>query len=166
MRSDLYGLITRIPSFFTGMFFAELSKRRLPAHKAHLTAGIYIAAAVVSMYWSYKLNLPSASLMFEAENAFANQLMAPGLVLVLAVLLTGLSAATGCAAQCLDRVLCIFGMISLEFYCLQERIWEGMQGLKMPYALQQILCLILTLMLAAAVHRITGKIKKRPAIAV
>jgi peptidoglycan/LPS O-acetylase OafA/YrhL len=170
VRSDLYGLITRIPAFFTGMFFAQLSMKcetECEAKRAHAAAGIYIAAAAACLYRSYRLNGPTAQLSFEAENALINQLIAPGLVLVLAWMFTGLRKAAGnrhirgakAAACTADRILCAFGTISLEFYCLQERIWEGLRWKSMPYAVLQLLCLALTLILAAGIHMIMKKLE-------
>lgn len=115
VRADFYIILTRLPIFELGIYFACLQRSGTfrprivwPAAMAAMPFGL------VYCFFLFERNLP---VLLHSQSAFANILTAPGLVMLLTWLFSKLDD-----KNTVLRILNFYGMISLEFYCWHEFI--------------------------------------------
>lgn len=122
MRLDLYGFTNRIPVFIIGVLFGWICKENV----LQFTKGtwlFFVSTLVLGLYLAYQANMNGLELIVPISNCcIPNLLIAMSLPLLLAKGLDLLCNAkfTKWLYVLFTKVLGFFGMMSLEFYCVQE----------------------------------------------
>lgn len=124
MRQDLYGFTNRIPIFIMGVLFGWLCKEG----KVCFTKGawgVLGATLILGLYLAYQTNMKGMEILVPVSNCCVpNFLISISLPLLLAKGLDLLSKVHGVnwLSGFINRFFAFFGMMSLEFYCVQEWI--------------------------------------------
>ncbi len=123
MRQDLYGFTNRIPIFIAGVLFGWLCREG----KVRFTKGTWAALAVtllLGLYLAYQTNMNGMEILVPVSNCcIPNFLISISLPLLLAKGFELLGRVrSGRISIFFTRVFGFFGMMSLEFYCVQEWI--------------------------------------------
>lgn len=124
MREDLYGFTNRIPIFLIGVLFGWFSKHTKPVfgRGSSLCFGCIL---VLGIYLAWQTNMLNMEILVPVSNCCVpNILIAVSLPFLLAKGLEVLSKWRGSRwlGVGLSAFLGFFGMMSLEFYCVQEWI--------------------------------------------
>lgn len=125
MRQDLYGFTNRIPIFIIGVLFGYLCKEK----QIIFSKAVWVllgSTLVLGLYLAYQTSMKGMPLLVPVSNCCVpNILISVSLPLLLAkgmdLLLKG-KLLRG-IHHVLYRIVAFFGMMSLEFYCVQE--WIG-----------------------------------------
>lgn len=122
MREDLYGFTNRIPIFLLGVLFGWLCKHTKPVwgRGAYLC---FFCMLVLGLYLAWQTNMLGMEILVPVSNCCVpNILMAVSLSFLLAKGLDMLSQWRGSRflSVGLTGFLGFFGMMSFEFYCVQE----------------------------------------------
>ncbi|MBE5851401.1 MAG: acyltransferase [Lachnospiraceae bacterium] len=123
MREDLYGFTNRIPVFTIGVLFGWLIQQQ----KLVFTKFAWIlcvVAWILGIYLAFKTTFQGCFLLVPTSNCcIPNLLIATSGSFLLAKIFYFVDMRTGTLGRWSLRILEFFGMISLEFYCVQE--WIG-----------------------------------------
>lgn len=124
MREDLYGFTNRIPIFVTGFLIGYLCKEKVI--KITLRNWLFILLTfILGMYLAYQSNFKGLGLILPVSNrCIPNYLISISLPLLMAKVLDKLHSIRGLAiiGKGLNKLIGFWGMMSLEFYCVQEWI--------------------------------------------
>lgn len=124
MREDLYGFTNRIPIFVTGFLIGYLCKEKVI--KITLRNWLFILLTfILGMYLAYQSNFKGLGLILPVSNCcIPNYLISISLPLLMAKVLDELHSIRGLAiiGKGLNKLIGFWGMMSLEFYCVQEWI--------------------------------------------
>ena len=117
-RTELYGFTNRIPVFIIGVLFGYLAQNK----KLIVTKLGWVLIVMMNLtgcYLAMQTNFHGWSILVPVSNCCVpNLLMSVSLVFILAKLFDIISAKT--AGRGAESFFGFFGMISLEFYCIQE----------------------------------------------
>lgn len=124
IREDLYGFTNRIPIFVMGVYIGWLCKQNV----IELKRGSWIFLIItltLGLYLAYQTNINGMALIVPVSNCcIPNFLISISISLLFAkgmdVLMFGKH--TKIFAVIIEKILSFFGMMSLEFYCVQEWI--------------------------------------------
>lgn len=166
IRYDLYAITTRIPVFLLGFYFGHLS---LQGKK--LSAGGMLATAAclfVGVAYSFSISHNKDAWLMPAYNAQVNLIVAPAFALLLANLCQWamgipLPQAVRWLGKGVYTAASLLGVISFEFYVVQEWVWLKMRNSSTLQAWfgssmvqMQLGCFLLTLIGAVALHWVAG----------
>ncbi len=130
-RGDLYGFTNRIPVFLVGIYLGWLSQSK----KVIFTKATWITVLttfILGLYLSYTANFQRYYLLVPVTNSFLpNLLIAISLPLLMAKFfdITRNIRGLKLIIKPIMKFFTFFGMMSLEFYCLQE----GLCSFLAPY---------------------------------
>lgn len=117
-RGDIYGFINRIPVFVIGVLLGYIAQGK----KLYITKLGWVLVLLVNaigMYLSVKTNFNDWQLLVPAPNCFLpNLMLSVTLVFILAKVFDALSKVL--IGRGVNAVFGFYGMMSLEFYCVQE----------------------------------------------
>lgn len=122
IRTDLFAVITRIPIFILGFYFAYLSENRVKYSAGFLSA--MVLSLALGCAYSAVLNLGIIRGFMPFTNSLVNVLIAPPL----AVFISIFAEVFGNKLKLLLGFLNFYGTVSLEFYCVQEWIFEKIKA--------------------------------------
>ena len=106
MREDLYGFTNRIPIFIMGVFLGWICREKT-VHFNKTTWIFLIITLILGLYLAYQSNMNGMQLILPVSNCCIPNF---------------LIAVIKYADIILVKIFSFFGMISLEFYCVQEWI--------------------------------------------
>lgn len=115
VREDFYIILTRLPIFELGIYFAYL--HRSGTFSPRLVWPAAMTAMLIGIVYTFLLLEKDLPVILHSQTALGNILVTPGLVMLLAWLFSKLND-----ENILLRILNFYGMISLEFYCWHEFI--------------------------------------------
>lgn len=124
MREDLYGFTNRIPIFVTGFLIGYLCKEKV-IKITHRNWLFILLTFILGMYLAYQSNFKGLGLILPVSNCcIPNYLISISLPLLMAKVLDNLHSIRGLAiiGKVLNKLIGFWGMMSLEFYCVQEWI--------------------------------------------
>lgn len=124
MREDLYGFTNRIPIFVTGFLIGYLCKEKA-IKITHRNWLFILLTFILGMYLAYQSNFKGLGLILPVSNCcIPNYLISISLPLLMAKVLDKLHSIRGLAiiGKGLNKLIGFWGMMSLEFYCVQEWI--------------------------------------------
>lgn len=122
-RQDAYIAINRIPVFFVGVLWGDKLQSDEDAKCSHSTYFFFGSMLFVGMYLEYLFNFKDVSpISWPLSNVLYCIFIAVGLCGLLPNLLEWLEHRKLRIHKAVKGVLKFFGMISLEFYCVQEMI--------------------------------------------
>ena len=124
MREDLYGFTNRIPIFIMGVFLGWICREKT-VHFNKTTWIFLIITLILGLYLAYQSNMNGMQLILPVSNCcIPNFLIAVSLPLLIAKVMDMLCTVKVIkyADIILVKIFSFFGMISLEFYCVQEWI--------------------------------------------
>ena len=124
MREDLYGFTNRIPIFIMGVFLGWICREKT-VHFNKTTWIFLIITLILGLYLAYQSNMNGMQLILPVSNCcIPNFLIAVSLPLLIAKVMDMLCTVKliKYADIILIKIFSFFGMISLEFYCVQEWI--------------------------------------------
>lgn len=124
MREDLYGFTNRIPIFVTGFLIGYLCKEKV-IKITHRNWLFILLTFILGMYLAYQSNFKGLGLILPVSNCcIPNYLISISLPLLMAKVLDKLHSIRGLAiiGKGLNKLIGFWGMMSLEFYCVQEWI--------------------------------------------
>lgn len=124
MREDLYGFTNRIPIFVTGFLIGYLCKEKT-IKITHRNWLFILLTFILGMYLAYQSNFKGLGLILPVSNCcIPNYLISISLPLLMAKVLDKLHSIRGLAiiGKVLNKLIGFWGMMSLEFYCVQEWI--------------------------------------------
>ena len=132
LRNDLYGFTNRIPIFVIGVLIGYFQKNRT----FDFTKGtwfVLLLVLVLGIYLSIQTNEHSMFILVPVSNCCVpNMLMAFSFSCLFAKLLDILDRKVSAVGKATGKIFGFFGMISLEFYCVQEflggKIISGLTG--------------------------------------
>jgi len=161
LRADLYGAYWRIPVFLLGFLWGHHSLENRMLSKKHIAVSLTLMLCALVLNALYHSGYPVEIL--PVQNALTNQFIAPGLLIIAALLTDSLSKLPK-AWKTLSSVLTFFGGISLEFYCVQENVWRLMlpaakDATRFPL---QLACLLISVALAALLRKLPDLLLKQP----
>lgn len=123
MREDLYGFTNRIPVFVIGVLFGWLIQQQ-KLRFTGLTWALCIVTWLLGICFAFKTIFQGYFLVVPTSNCcIPNLLIATSGSFLLAKMFSVIDMRTGNLGRLVLRLLEFFGMISLEFYCVQE--WIG-----------------------------------------
>lgn len=170
IRGDMYGFTNRILVFILGVLTGwMIQEQKLVFTK--LSWCLCVAIWILGLYLSYKTNYQGYFLVVNVSNCcIPNLLMATSGSCMLAKIFYFLDIHVKLIGKCLIKIIDFFGMISLEFYCVQEWIGGllvaklvGMGGYH-PLIINMIvfLCVILAALLLYSICKIFDvKLKRK-----
>ena len=147
LREDLYGFTNRIPIFLIGILLGWLCQNR----RIDFSKGSWLFFAltlVLGLYLSYQTNINGLEILVPVSNCcIPNILLSVSLSFLLSKLFDLLYNffATKWLSIALTKFLGFFGMISFEFYCIQEWLAEKMLPTltqKIPNAVTNLVLLV------------------------
>lgn len=155
LREDLYAIANRIPVFLLGFSFgySHVFQKTMPKWEF----AFWMLVLVFGLWRSFHLNQETKPFIIPAENALINVLIAPGLVLFLALVSDLLCKAK--ISSLLEKVFALLGMVSFEFYCIQEWLFGKTEFWEIS-PLHYCLNFVCTVAAAVAIHYISKGIKK------
>lgn len=120
LRMDLGCIIIRFPVFLLGFYFGYLEYNQ--KWKKSFTLILFITLMVIATPLSYIFNRGEGTMAFiiPEQHTLFNAILAPGIIIFLATLLSWLDSKK--IGKTVIKVLCFYGMISLEFYLFQETV--------------------------------------------
>ena len=119
MRSDLFGFTNRIPVFVFGIMLGHVIQTRKNIEFTLQTYLTLIVMLISGFYLAYLFNYTDVKTLIPVDNCLLpNILIAVSLTLLLARLFCVLDKKTK-AGKWIVKIFGFFGMISLEFYCVQ-----------------------------------------------
>jgi hypothetical protein len=124
MREDLYGFTNRIPIFVTGFLIGYLCKEKA-IKITHRNWFFILLTFILGMYLAYQSNFKGLGLILPVSNCcIPNYLISISLPLLMAKVLDKLHSIRGLAiiGKGLNKLIGFWGMMSFEFYCVQEWI--------------------------------------------
>ena len=116
IRYDLNILILHIPGFILGFYFGYLEKNNLWNKK------IAYAVGIISMIIAAICECVEYKHVWHEQEIIENIFLSIGLVILLPVIAEALGKIK--AGEWIAKMFVFFGMISWEFYCVQEWIYE------------------------------------------
>lgn len=151
LRPDLYALFTRIPVFCIGYLFGYLSGIRGTGvtrnRGAWMGAFLLLTAGNVLSYFLHKDLIPE---FYPMANALCNVLIAPPVTCFFTYLFAQCEKSR--VSKWVIRSLAFFGTISLEFYALQEWVWEKVKSLRFNPMRLHLLCFLIVVIGACGLH--------------
>lgn len=129
LRPDLYALVNRIPVFVMGFYFGSLGEVEVKSWKPLLVL-------TIGNLLAYAVNRELIPDIVPSTNALVHCLIAPPLVIFLSRLFCV------CRRKGVPGVFSFFGVISLEFYALQEWVWGKVDRLGINAGRKQVLCFL------------------------
>lgn len=153
MREDLYGFTNRIPIFVFGVYWGDLSK----AESVKIGRSGWFAVAMtfaVGLVLSFQTNVFDMFLLVPLSNCCVpNFLMATSGTLIAVAILEGLSKVRF-VGKAVTKFLSFFGIVSLEFYSVQEFVGIILKALfpKLGHWILNLWVLSVSLILAYAIY--------------
>ena len=136
IREDLYGFTNRIPVFLTGILCGWQKKHSSPVIGGK-TYICFVVVLVLGVYLAWQTNMCGMEILVPVSNCcFPNLAISVSLSILLAKGMDCMAGWRGSRwlANVLIRVLSFYGMMSFEFYCVQEWIaGKILQGLVMRF---------------------------------
>ena len=125
IRSDMYGVLNRVPLFVEGVLIGYLIKEGKAPEYGREHIPMFIGFFLLGLYFSWQTNFLYTSLILPVSNCFIPCiLMANGALPLMAMFFGWLDNRKSSAGQKISavilKVLAFFGSISFEFYCMQE----------------------------------------------
>lgn len=159
IREDLYAIINRIPVFMLGFYFGEFSTRE--KNKIHPVAWVFlIAIFVVGIIYNYGLNKGTIAEIVPANNALSNVLIVPTASLLMAYFFQ--LAEKIFVGRGLVKLFEFWGVMSFEFYCVQEWMWGHFQTITgLDSNRMQWLCFIIVTSMACLLSKITLQMRNK-----
>lgn len=130
LRGDMYGFTNRIPVFLVGVLYGWLCQNNRMRESRGLWA-LTALTLLLGLYLADRTNVDGMYLLVPVSNCCVpNLLIAMSLPLIMAKLLDLLASfrATRWLSAAANAVLGFFGMMSLEFYCIQQWVSEMISG--------------------------------------
>lgn len=168
LRSDLWGFTNRIPIFVIGIYLGDLSlEKDFEWKKSHYV--FFVLMLITGAYASYICkNRDFFLLVPTSDCCIPNIFMSIALVFLLSRLFEALAHVREkrFSFSIVHAILGFYGMMSLEFYCLQERLRDYyLYRLNMSEPLAMLVIFVLTTVLAFLVYlvsklRIPAALKK------
>lgn len=130
LREDLYGFTNRIPIFIIGVLFGYNCQNK----KSETGKGIwlfFLAVLALGLYLAYQTNFNGLYILVPISNCcLPNILISVSLPFLIAKTIDILHKFIGTRwlSFTINKVLCFFGMMSLEFYCVQEWLASKVLG--------------------------------------
>ena len=148
IRWDLYALVNRIPVFLLGFYFGyrDDSGKVSGKHSLWIALLVLTAGNVVS----YLVNKGIWPELVPSMNALCNVLIAPPLILLLTALFG--ACERNPVSGILPRVFAFFGVVSLEFYAVQEWVWSKLEPLDINMTRRQVACFLICMVAAYGLH--------------
>lgn len=154
IRTDLYGMINRIPIFLVGIYLGYL----LQHDGIPIPAGGYIFFIVslfLGLQLAYLCNFRELTILVPVSNCLPNFILAITLFFLLSKVFNVLDKKRH-QQSLLLKVLGFYGNMSLEFYCIQEWLCKKVEPLLITYVSNHIILnfvlLILCTVAAYFVH--------------
>ena len=151
LRPDLYALYSRIPVFCIGHLFGHLSGiRTSPVTRSKGAWGIALLLLTTGNVLSYLLHRGLIPEFYPMANALCNVLIAPPVTCFFTYLFSQCERTR--FSKWLIRIFAFFGTVSLEFYALQEWVWEKVQLLRFNPVRLHLLCFLIVVIGACGLH--------------
>lgn len=128
MRGDLYGFTNRIPVFVIGVLAGWMVQEKEWVF-TKFTWVLCVMMLAMGLYLAYKTNYEGLHFVVPVSNCcIPNLLIALSGSCLLAKLFAILDTYGRLAGRIILKFFGFFGMISLEFYCVQEWIGQGIRA--------------------------------------
>lgn len=163
IRTDLYGMINRIPIFLIGIYFGYL----LQHEGIPVPTGSYIlniTSLCLGLQLAYLCNFKELTILVPVSNCLPNFILAIALFFLLSNAFDFLDAKRQHQSFLL-RFLEFYGNMSLEFYCIQEWLCKKAEPTLITYVSNRfllniilfLLCTVVAYFLHIAIHFILLK---------
>lgn len=171
-RMDLYGILSRISVFLLGFYFGYASQTKHGRGHQRFLLILSVVILLIGCAYSYLLSVKRATWYLPTQNAQANILIAPPLVILLSAFASLCQRIHDCPfrriLRQIYRFLYYLGTISLEVYVWHEWIWLKMNNSGTLISLfgssmltKQLATLALTLVFAIGTHYISRLVHLR-----
>ena len=118
MRPDLFGFTNRIPVFILGIMFGHVIRNKKDIVFNVQTYVTLIIMLIAGLYLAYLYNYTDMKSAIPVDNCLLPNLLLPiSLTILLARFFSVIDKTK--AGKWIVKILKFFGMISLEFYCVQ-----------------------------------------------
>lgn len=137
IRTDLYGMINRIPIFLVGIYLGYLLQHNgiLVPHGAYI---LYIVSLCLGLQLAYLCNFKELIILVPVSNCLPNFILAITLFFLLSKAFNVIDNKRK-KQSLLLMILEFYGNISLEFYCIQEWLYKKTEPLLTTYFTNRLL---------------------------